>query len=32
MPVVVGVTWVREALQFVAKIKLIEGRFEMFTH
>ena len=32
MPIVVGVARVREAVQFVAKIKLVEGRLEMFTH
>jgi len=32
MPIVVGVAGVREAVQFVAKIKLVEGRLKMFTH
>lgn len=32
MAVVVGVPWVREAVQLVAKLKLVEGRLEMFTH
>ena len=32
MPIVVGVARVREAVQFVAKIKSVEGRLEMFTH
>lgn len=32
MPIVVGVTGVREAVQFVAEIKLAQGRLEMFTH
>ena len=32
MPIVVSVARVREAVQFVAKIKLVQGRQEMCTH
>lgn len=32
MPVVVGVARVREAVQLVAKVKLVEGRLEMVAH
>ena len=31
MPIVVGVARVREAVQLLAKIQLVEGRMEMFT-
>jgi hypothetical protein len=32
MPIVVGVPRVRQAAELVAKIKLVEGRLEMFAH